>query len=98
LSTTKPTIEDFLPLVSKCEKRLVSISIFLSQAGRLQLTNSVFTSLPTVYLCIFKLHKTVLKQTHKFKKIVYAGGLTSMQKLHQKQLGKWFISPEIKEV
>jgi hypothetical protein len=35
LGITKPNIEDFLPLVSKCEKRIVSTSIFLSQAGRL---------------------------------------------------------------
>jgi hypothetical protein len=68
LGITKPTVEDFLPLVSKCEKRLVSTSIFLSQAGQLQLTNFVFTSLPTFYLCTFKVHKTVLKHIDKFRK------------------------------
>lgn len=30
LGMTKPNIEDFLPLVSRCERRLVSTSIFLS--------------------------------------------------------------------
>ena len=35
LSLTKPTVADFWPLVSKCERRLTSISSFLSQAGRL---------------------------------------------------------------
>jgi hypothetical protein len=68
LGTTKPSVEDFLPLVSKCERRLANISIFLSQAGRLQLTNVVFTSLPTFYLCTFKIHKTVIKQIDKFRK------------------------------
>jgi hypothetical protein len=68
LGTTKPNIEDFLPLVSKCEKKLVSTSIFLSQAGRLQLTNSVYTSLPTFCLCTFKVHKTILKAIDKFRK------------------------------
>lgn len=32
-SLTKPIVTDFLPLVSKCERRLTSISSFLSQQG-----------------------------------------------------------------
>jgi len=35
LSLTRPTVADYWPLVSKCERRLVTISGFLSQAGRL---------------------------------------------------------------
>ena len=50
LGSTKPRIDDYLPLISRCEKRLVSTSLFLSQPGRLQITNSVFTALPT-FLC-----------------------------------------------
>lgn len=46
LGTTKPRVEDFLPLVNKCERRLASVSTFLTQAGRLELVNSVFSSLP----------------------------------------------------
>jgi hypothetical protein len=62
LGTTKPKVEDFLPLVTKCERRLVSTTTFLSQAGRLQMTNAVFSSLPTFYLCTFKMHKIVIEQ------------------------------------
>jgi hypothetical protein len=47
---------------------LANTSIFLSQAGMLQLTNGVFTSLPTFYLCTFKMHKIVIKQIDKYKK------------------------------
>jgi hypothetical protein len=32
LGLTKPKMEDFLPLVSKCERRLAATSMFLSQA------------------------------------------------------------------
>jgi hypothetical protein len=46
LSLTKPKLDHFLPVVNKCESRLANIS-FLSQAGRLDLTNSVLTALPT---------------------------------------------------
>lgn len=52
LGLTKPKVEDFSPLVSKCERRLISTSTFLSQAGRLEITNAVFTSLPMFFLCI----------------------------------------------
>jgi hypothetical protein len=68
LGTTKPKVVDFLPLVSKCERRLVSISKFLSQAGRLQMTNVVLSALPTFHLCTFKVHKTVIKQIDKYRK------------------------------
>jgi hypothetical protein len=47
LSLTKPTVADFWPLVSNCERRLVVFSSFLSEAGRLELTNAVLTALPT---------------------------------------------------
>ena len=40
LGITKPKVEDFLPLVNKCERRLASVSTFLSQAGRLEITNT----------------------------------------------------------
>ena len=44
--TTKPKVEDFLPLVSKCERRLQATYLFLSQAGHLRKTNAVFTAIP----------------------------------------------------
>jgi hypothetical protein len=60
LGTTKPQVADFFPLISKCERRLISTSKFLSQAGRLQMTNVVLSTLPTFHLCTFKMHKTVI--------------------------------------
>jgi hypothetical protein len=61
LSLTKPTVADFWPLVSKCERRLTSISSFLSQPGRLQMTNAVISALPTFTISTFLLPKTVIK-------------------------------------
>lgn len=68
LSLAKPRVEDFWPLITKCEGRLVSTANLLSQAGRLELTNSVFSALPTFFLCCFWLPKTVIKQIDKFRK------------------------------
>jgi hypothetical protein len=43
LSVNKPTVQDCLPLVHRVEKRLTSTSIFLSQGGKLEMVNSVFS-------------------------------------------------------
>jgi hypothetical protein len=57
LSLIKPRVVDFWPLVSGYERRLVSTSNFLSQAGWLELTNAVFTALPTFTMCTYLLPK-----------------------------------------
>ena len=46
LGWTKPEVIDFLPLVTRCQRHLAFTSPFLFQAGRLEVTNSIFTSLP----------------------------------------------------
>ena len=68
LGTTKPKVIDFLPLVNKCERRLGGVSSMLNQAGRLQITNALFSSLPTYYMCTLELPKPVIKQIDKFRK------------------------------
>jgi hypothetical protein len=68
LGTTKLRIIDFLPLVNKCERRLGGISSMLNQAGRLQITNVVMSSLPTFYMCTLEIPKAVIKQIDKFRK------------------------------
>ena len=68
LGITKPKVDEFLPLISKCERRLQATSQFLTQAGRLQMTNSVFTALPMFQMGTFLLPKTVIKQIDKFRK------------------------------
>jgi len=55
LSLTKPLVVDSWPLVLRCERRLISISIFLSQDGRLELTNVVFITLSTFSMSMFLL-------------------------------------------
>jgi len=62
LGTTKPSILDFSPLVTKIERRLSGISRFLSYQGRLILVNSVFSALPTFYMCCLQLPPTVINQ------------------------------------
>jgi len=47
---------------------LTSLSSFLNQAGRLQMTNAVFSSLPTFFMCTLALPKTVITQIDKYRK------------------------------
>jgi hypothetical protein len=68
LSISRLTMADFWPLVSKCERRLAVFSSFLSEVGRLELTNVVLTSLPTYAMCSFMLPKIVLKQIDRYRK------------------------------
>jgi hypothetical protein len=68
-----PTIQDCLPLAHRVERRLVSTSIFLNQGGKLQLVNSVLSSLPTFYMCSIEVPIDILNQ------IVGIGGIVCGQ-------------------
>ena len=68
LGLSKPKVIDCLPLVSKCEKRLSCTSALLSQAGRLEVTNAIFTALPMYFMSTFRLHKMVIQQIDKYRK------------------------------
>jgi hypothetical protein len=84
LGLTKPKVEEFMSIVSRCEKRLVSTSIFLSQAGRLQLTNSVFSALPTFAMSTFYMHVTIREHIDKYRKNCLWRGSNESNKVNAK--------------
>jgi hypothetical protein len=47
MGTTKSRVKDFIPLVQRIERLLVSTSNFLKQTGRLEMVNPVLSALPT---------------------------------------------------
>jgi hypothetical protein len=51
MGSTKPKVEHFAPLMNRAERQLTSMSSLLTYAGKLQLVNSVLSSLPTFYMC-----------------------------------------------
>jgi hypothetical protein len=61
LGTTRPNIQDLTPIVDQLERRLNASARFLDYGGRLQLINSVLSSLPNHYLSSLKIHKTIIK-------------------------------------
>lgn len=76
LGTTKPSLLDFTPLLSKIERRLSGTSKFLSYHGRLTLVNSVFSALPTFYMCSLKLPPQVINRLKFSEDIVYGAKVT----------------------
>jgi hypothetical protein len=64
MGLTKPQVKDYAPLIC----RMSAASQFLSYAGRLQLVNSVLSSLPTYYMCSLKLPVTVIEIIDKYRK------------------------------
>jgi hypothetical protein len=68
MGLSKPKAEDFLPLIQRIERRLLSTSIYLNQTGRLEMVNSVLTALPTFYMSNLKLPPSTYKQIDKYRK------------------------------
>jgi hypothetical protein len=59
LGTTRPSVQDLshlTPVVDQIERRLNASAGFLDNGGRLQLVNSVLSSLPNHYLSSLKIH------------------------------------------
>jgi hypothetical protein len=75
LGTTKPTLQDFSPMLTRIENRLFVVSKFLSYHGRLILVNSVMNALPTFYMCTLQLPPQIIKQIDSYrKKCLWSGG------------------------
>jgi hypothetical protein len=68
LSSSKPTIQDCLPLVHQVERRLISTYMFLIQGGKLLMVNSILSSLPTFYMCLVKVLVDILNQIDKYRR------------------------------
>jgi hypothetical protein len=68
LSSTKPTIQECLPLVHRVERRLISTTMFLTQGGKLFMVNSVLSSLPTFFICSIQVSIEILNQIGKYKR------------------------------
>jgi hypothetical protein len=68
LGTTKPTIQEFMPMLSRIERRLMGITPFTSYAGRLTLNNSVLSALSTYFMCVVELPVEKIDQINKYRR------------------------------
>jgi hypothetical protein len=60
MGTTKPTIEDLTPMVTKVDRRLAGLSNLLSHCSRLVVIKSVISAMPSFIMCALKVHYTHL--------------------------------------
>ena len=67
LGLTKRRMEHPMTLVTRVGRRLQTCSAFLTSAGRLEMVNSVFSSLPTFYLSSLKLCAGIIVQVDKYR-------------------------------
>jgi hypothetical protein len=68
LGTIRPSVDEYMLILTKMEKYLMGITRFFSYAGRLVLVNSIYSSIPTFYLCALKLPEKILHQIDKYRK------------------------------
>jgi hypothetical protein len=59
LGTTRPSVSDLMPMVSRIDKKLSGISSLMSYTGKLTLLNSVIQSLPMYAMYSFKVPVTI---------------------------------------
>lgn len=95
LGTSRPNIQEFLPLVNKCERRLVGLSSFLNLAGRFQLTNAVLSSLLTFFMCSLALPEGIIKQVDKYRKHCLWRGLDVNARAPPKAAWKMVCIPKV---
>jgi hypothetical protein len=75
LRSSKPTIQECLPLVYRVERRLISTAMFLTQGGKLLMVNSVLPSLPAFYMRSIKVSIDILNQIDKYRRhCLWCGG------------------------
>jgi hypothetical protein len=92
----KPLVKDYAPLICRIERRPSTSSQFLSYADRLQLVNSVISSLPTYYVCTLKLPVVVIEIIDKHRKNCLWRGKSLKTKGTILQPGIWLESPKTK--
>jgi hypothetical protein len=87
MGTTKPRVEHYAPLMNRTERRLTATYNFLAHARRLQLVNSVLSSLPTYAMCSLHVPAAVLEYINKARRHCLWRGSDSNAKM--KPLVAW---------
>jgi hypothetical protein len=83
------------PLIQRIEKRLLSTSTYLNQAGRLEIVNEVLSALSTYFMGNVKLSPTAYKHIDKFRKhCLWRGADVNVRK---SPLAAWNLATRSKE-
>lgn len=67
LGITKSTVDEFLPMLNRIERRMMGLNKLLHYSGRLILVNSVLSALPTFYMCTLPVPVSIIEQIDKYR-------------------------------
>lgn len=67
LGTTNPALSDFLPVLTRNEKKLMVLNKLLTYPERLLIVNIVISALPAFYLCTLKVPATIIKHIDRYR-------------------------------
>jgi hypothetical protein len=67
MSTTKPSVEHFAPLISRIE-RISATTYWLTMAGRATLVDMAISSVPIYTMCSIKMHTTNIHSIDRIRK------------------------------
>jgi hypothetical protein len=68
MGTTKPTVQDLMPLVDRIERRVSATFMLMSYSGRVTLINSLLTSIATFTMCSIQLNPKILEHIEKIRR------------------------------
>jgi hypothetical protein len=66
LGITRPSLEYFIPMVKRVQRRLCGIEDFLNYGGKLEMFKSVLSSLLMFYMCCLDIPVTIKDQVVKY--------------------------------
>jgi hypothetical protein len=66
LGTAKSNVQHLLPLVERIQKRLIGCAQFLTSAGKLEMVDSVLSSMPTCYMSSLMVYMSIIEQDDKY--------------------------------
>jgi hypothetical protein len=90
LSNTKPTVQEYLLLVHRVERRLITMAMFLTQGGKLLMVNLVLSSLSMFFMSTLKVPIEIINQIDRYRKhCLWRGGDLNAKKPPLQE--KWLV-------
>jgi hypothetical protein len=71
LGTTKPSVQEMVPLIDKLERRVFASFLMMPYSGRVSVVNSLIKSMATLTICSLKINPRILETVKKMEDIVY---------------------------
>jgi hypothetical protein len=68
VGTTKPTVQDLMPLVDRIERRVSATFLMMSYSGRVTVINSLLSSIATFTMCSIQLNPKILEHVEKIRR------------------------------